>query len=123
MISRVVIVNAGGRMQLSAEAGDYDQTVDFLVRTLTGLKSVTPPERNRAEAKVVTSVEDADMELQHGRVDVLIFMTLGLRHEAERIKTQYPKVKVIVLTGLLPDDEVVLVDKSWLNVDLVRGLL
>jgi len=123
MLTRVIIVKAGGRMSLSADAGDYDSMIEFLERTLNGFKSVTEPEQNCAQATVVNSVEEAESAVEEGRADMLIFLTLGLRHEADRIKKQHPTVKVVVLTGLLPDDEVVLVEKEWMSTQLLRDLL
>ena len=43
--------------------------------------------------------------------------------EAREIKKRNPWMKVVVLTGLLPDDEVVVVDKAWLDQHLCDTLV
>ncbi len=120
-MKRVVIVNAGGRMSSSAEKSDYQPMVDYLVRHISGLTSPSCAGEKAATVQVVTSVAEA-RELIY-RADVMFFMTLGLVQDARRMKAANPNVKVIVLTGLLPEKEVVLVDKGWLCPEVVENLV
>jgi hypothetical protein len=45
----------------------------------------------------------------------VIFVTLGMRYEAKMMKKQHPNVRVVVATGLLPDDEVIIMHRNWLT--------
>ena len=74
-----------------------------------------------ATVEVVNSLDEVK-QLLH-RTDILIFMTLGMRHEAELIKQKNPYIKVIVLTGLLQKDEVILIDKRWVSRELMEDLV
>lgn len=109
-MKRVVIVNAGGRLALSAERGDYDNLVESLQRLINGFES--------CQGEVVNSVEAARGLLD--RTDVVIFVTAGLLGEARRIKQSHSRIRVIVLTGLVPGDEVIILSKLWYTPDLIR---
>lgn len=110
-MKKVVIVNAGGRLSLSAGKGDYDNIVESLLRQIDGFESSN-------HCDVVNSVEAARGLLNI--TDVVIFVTAGLLSEARRIKQSHPRIRVIVLTGLIPEDEVILLSKLWLTPDLIR---
>jgi hypothetical protein len=114
-MKRVVIVNTGGRRLLLAEKGGYDSFVAFLKDRIEGLKE------EKIIVEVVTSVEEA-MKF-FSRMGVLIFITLGMLNEARRIKESHPWLRVIVFTGLLPEDEVILFHKRWLSGDPVQMLV
>ena len=71
---------------------------------------------------VVDSVEAAEQELPG--TNFLVFVTLGMLGVAERIQAKHRRLKVIVLTGLLPDGRVRLIDKRWVATrDGVRNLV
>jgi len=61
---------------------------------------------------VVKSLEELD-NLQEG--DTLVFVTLGMRYKADEIKKKHPKLRVIITTGLLPEDEAIVVQRTWLT--------
>ena len=108
---RIVIVNAGGRLALSAEKGSYDDYVKILHE---GIDSLIEKDENRRHkpVEVVKSTEEIG-ELQDG--DTLIFVTLGMRRQAKMFKNRLPGLHVIVLTGLLPIAEIVIADKDWVR--------
>ena len=111
-MKQVVIVNAGGWGSLSAEKGDYDEFVGYLQRILDAAEEkVRERLEKAAEVHVVRSVKEAlDILDGHG---VLVFMTRGMLGEARRIKARYEKMVVVVLTGLIPSDEVIILSKGW----------
>ncbi len=124
----VVIVNAGGWGGLSAEKGSYDafvetlrEIVDRAERRSSSFSGETT--YRVAEAHVTRSVEEVLKKLDgHG---VLVFVTRGMLGEARRIKREYPNIRVVVLTGDIPDDDVIVVSKRWIlsNEQLERVIL
>lgn len=58
------------------------------------------------------------------RPDVVIFRTCSMLVEARAIKREFPRAKVIVFTGAMPDDEVILVHKRWnIGIDGLRSII
>ena len=117
MIRKVIIVNDGARGWMSSAKGDYDRFVGDLKVRIEALRDRSVPSNPRpyAEVEVTPSTESVRQKLQ--TTDVLIFVTLGKRDEAEAIQKQFPRLKVIVFTGLLPDREVILLPKACANYD------
>ena len=120
-MKNVVIVKAGGRLSLSADKGSYDTIVDSLQRQITGMEKFGHPDEKLATVQVVDSVEAAKQLLD--RAEVMIFVTAGLLYEARSIKEANPRLRVVVLTGLIPEDEVILVAKQWWTPDLIRDVI
>lgn len=122
----VVIVNAGGWGALSAEKGSYDHFVELL-REIVDAATVGVHGRDEkaAEVHVVRSVGEALEQLDGRAVQALVFVTRGMLDEARRIKHQRPKIRVVVLTGNIPDDDVIVVNKLWVlsNAQLKRMIL
>ena len=119
-MKKVVIVNAGDRGDLSVKKGSYD---NFCARLKAMFERVHPrgkPDERVAEVSIVDH-EVGAMPMSPG--DVLIFVSLSMLTEAREIKKRNPWMKVVVLTGLLPDDEVVVVDKDWLDQHLCDTLV
>ena len=123
----VVIVNVVGSTRSESERENYNSFVESLAELLSILEpvslSTSEPTRKLAEVKVVTSLEEAEVEVKEGRADLLIFVTIGLCYEAERIKKEHPELKVVVLTASLPKDQVIYVDKEWVDGDFLATLL
>jgi len=113
-LKRVVIVNAGERMLLSAKKGSYDTYVNAFKRGVDNINEDTK-EKSLAPVEVVKSIKEVKLE----DVDVLIFVSLSMLLEAREIKKKFPHLKIMVATGLLPEGEVVIVDKSWLTPELL----
>ena len=108
-------------MAMSAEKGDYNTFVESLWRMINGLDIPDSKELTVATAQIVHSMEELTPLLDD--TDVLIFVTLGLLHEAEEIKLAHPRLKVIVLTGLLPEDRVILLSKRWVKASIIEDLV
>ena len=124
---RVVIVNVVGSTRSESEREAYDSFVESMADVLSTFESVLLSgflsARKLAEVKVVTSLKEAEVEVKEGRADLLIFVTIGLCYEAERIKKEHPELKVVVLTASLPKDQVIYVDKEWVDGDFLATLL
>lgn len=119
----VVIVNAGAWRDLSAEHGSYDAFVEHLRRTCANVER--EPDgvvRELVQVHVARSVEEALAKLDDK--GVLVFVTRGMLGEARRIKHQHPKIRVVVLTSDVLDDEVLIVDKTLsLTVEQLRRVI
>ena len=53
----------------------------------------------------------------------LVFLSRSMIPAAQKIKAQRPRWDVIVFTGLIPEDEVKVVQKNWLDVNFVKQVL
>ena len=114
---RVLLVNEGSWGSVKRE--EYDTFINSLNRLLekaTEEDYRSGEKRKRAESvAVAASTEEAVEEVKKNHVDVLIFNSRSMIPAAREIKRQYRRLKVIVLTGLIPDDEVILMDKGWIS--------
>ncbi len=63
-----------------------------------------------AEVHVARSINEA-LGILRGN-GILVFVTRGMLGEARRIKHQHPEIRVVVFTGDVPDDEVLIADKT-----------
>jgi hypothetical protein len=106
---RVVIVKQGhwGDMQ----EGEYEALISLLERVV---------ENKGVEVKLAPTFADAQDLLKKEEVSSLVFISRGMLPEARQIKDSYPKLRVVVFTGLVPApgeypfslDGLVLVDKG-----------
>ena len=112
---RVVIVDEG-RWGMAIKK-DYDGVVKAIKWMLErATKKIFGKEGKRAGfVKVVDTTEMVLEMIKSNDVDVLIFNSRSMISEAREIKRKYRHLKVIVLTGLIPDDEIILVDKGWIG--------
>lgn len=117
MTKKVIIVNEGGFGDLSAEKGDYNKMIELITAALEEeQKSLSGAGKEKpVEVTVVKTSNEAEEKMAGNDVDIVVFVTRGMLAKARGIKATYPRVKVVVLTGLLPEDEVVLINKIWLN--------
>lgn len=109
----VAIVNAGGWGDLSAEKGSYDEFAGLVQGILERAerRGFDGAVYKAAEPHVVRNIQEALVKL--GGHGVLVFLTRGMLGEARRIKQQYTEIRVIVFTGLIPADDVIVVSKGW----------
>ncbi len=118
-----MIVNAGGWGDLSAERGSYDSYVEHLSRICANV------DRDGvfcklAHVHVVQSVGEALEKLSGRAVQVLVLVTRGMLGEARRIKLQHPKIRMVVFTSDVPDDEVLIADKTLgLTIEQLRRVI
>ena len=79
------------------------------------------PDEKVAVVTVVNSVES--MRALLCETDLVVFVTAGMLGEADRVKEQHPRIKVVVMTGLIPRDRVIILDSGWATKELVKTLL
>lgn len=115
-MQRVIIVKEGEWGMLSTEKGDYDAWLGILQRAVEDAvaESLDGKKLKMATVEVVDTLNEALEKLRNGRIDAIVFNSRGMLDQARKIKREHRNTKVIVFTGLIPDDEVILVDKGWL---------
>jgi len=123
---RVVIVAQGSFGIM--EDRDYDiwmQTMVRLIGTLRRTDRDTKQEVPAAIVEVVPTVDALHEKLRDfPRPSVVIFRTRDMIPEARALRRENHDVRVIVFTGLIPDDEVVIVSKAWaLSGDALRSVI
>lgn len=73
--------------------------------------------RRAAEVRVVATANEAEKIIKtaplNERIGVVIFISRGMERIAEKLAATYPKTKVIVFTGLIPEGKVIWVSKAW----------
>ena len=105
-MKRVIFVNAGGHMSLSAKAGSYVNMIDSLKDGL---------EISGHEVSVVNSLAEVTVKAFDKEADCVIFVTTGMLETARKFKAHYPELNVIVLVGEHPRNEVVVLSKMSLS--------
>ncbi len=110
-MTKVAIVNAWGLSLLNASEENYD----ILARSIQDLLEREKDSRDEsaAEVRVVATTADA-LKWVEGR-GTIVYVTRGKSREAKRTAEGNPKLKVLVLTGLLPEGEVIFVPKRLLD--------
>ena len=121
---RVLIVRAGGWDKVSAEAGDYDPLIEMIkaqVREITKNVPAMP-----VEVVVAGNIDEAD-KIMFADFYAVIFLTRSMMAKAREMKAifrqRHRNTKVIVLTGLMPEEDVIIVHKDWLTYDLINSIL
>ncbi len=117
---KVIFVNTGGWGDLSASKGDYDSIIALFSRELekmTQPASVGSGREKVATAITVKSTDEAIQMMQKQDIDSLIFLSRGMISKAREVKKSHPRIRVVVFTGLIPDDEVIIADKGWISSD------
>lgn len=122
-MKKVIIVNAGGFLGRSAEAGDYDNYVATLKDVLE--TSHSPEEKQKAaEVEVVSSGEQVMTKIETEAIDVLVFVSRSMLRKAEEIQAAHPRLKVVLFTGAFPERQVIVIDKGWMmGNDAIRNLI
>jgi hypothetical protein len=121
MKRNVVLVKQGGWGQVTKS--EYDDFINFLKRQIEKnyAKGTTHDEINFEIVDDLASIEDRLSTLND--IDTLIFISRSEIDNARKIKKQYSHIKnVIVLTGLIPDEEILIIEKTWLSEELLRRL-
>jgi len=120
MKRRVVLINEGSWGSVSPES--YRRLLESIRNSMKMLKS--PDGKNDLAEAEICELKEAEKKIKEGEtVDFLIFNSRGMLDVARRIKKEYPRLKVVVLTGLLPEEEVILIDKNWISGEFLQNLL
>lgn len=122
---KVLIVNDGGWMTLSAEKGSYDNWVETIQASLSRLLEKNGHSTNTYSMEVVDAkgVQEHLSRRDLGGVTAIIFVTRGMLDEAKRIVARHGrKVRVIVITADPPLEPIIL-GKTWLSMDMVAEIV
>ncbi|OGZ33325.1 MAG: hypothetical protein A3I88_00145 [Candidatus Portnoybacteria bacterium RIFCSPLOWO2_12_FULL_39_9] len=110
-MKKVVIVREGQWGLVKKES--YEEFIEILKEILE--KAVSPDGKEKiAEVEVVETSAEALLKLRMGGIDTLIFISRDKLAEARQIKKVHRRLKVVLFTGLIPEEEIILVDKGWL---------
>lgn len=107
---------------------DYEESAESLRQLIEGLEV---EQNDKAEKLAIVDIVDTQAAVKkilresplNEAVDILIFLSRGAISEARAIKRQYKHLRVVVLTGLIPEDEVVILSKSWTRVGFLKDLI
>lgn len=112
MPKRVLIVAEGHW----GEVRDYRDMIESYRRILAAAE-VTKFSGNGTEkeaiVEVVETAKEAEREINCGGIYAIIFISRGMEMFAEKFAATYPKIKVVVFTGLIPYGKVIWIDKMW----------
>ncbi|MFC1598611.1 hypothetical protein ACFL2U_01185 [Patescibacteria group bacterium] len=122
MKKNVVLVRQGGWGQVTKP--EYHKFGEFLRRQVEKLNA-KKSEQDQINFEIVDDIEAINDRLHTlNDIDTLIFISRSEIDNARKIKKQYSHIEnVIVLTGLIPDDEILIIEKTWLTEDLLKQLL
>ena len=115
---RVVIVSEGEWGKVTPL--EYEEQVQQFARTFERATGYTFSSSSRTEllaesVQVVATAKEASELVRANTVDVVVFISRSMISEARELKKARPRLKVVVLTGLIPDDEIIFVDKTWIG--------
>lgn len=114
MLKNVIIVKEGEYGLMKQSKGDYDDLIASLKRTL----------KEWAEVEVVETTEKAENSIVKKGADSVIFVSRGTLPKAQAIRKKFPEINVFLFTGLVPNDEVILLSKTWgLSPDAIREII
>lgn len=114
-MKKVVIVREGGWGDLDSKKGSYDTYIAFLKRTIESAEEKDIPTGKMQKVAEVEIIDDLAMVSARlsGSIDTLIFLSRGMLYSARKIKETHPQLKIVVFTGLIPDEEIIIIDKGW----------
>ena len=64
-----------------------------------------------AQVSIVSDRQEVEEHMKSGQVDVLFCLSADELDWARKMKAAYKNIKIVVLTALVPDEEVILADK------------
>ena len=118
----VVIVREGTWGRLTQEDKDRDVAMHKRVLETPIFRFRIPgllpkgKEEQRADVEIVATTDDARKRLAtHPKVDVVFFDSAVNIPAARALKLEYPKLTVVVLTGMIPKEEVLILNRDWFN--------
>src|SRR6266852_830778 len=118
----VIIVNAGGHMQLSADQGSYDGLVESYAEILEAENS-DEPDGDKVEVKVARSIGEASVLAKDAPINVdvrVIFLTRGMIDDAKRLNKEQPRIRVILFTGDMPKGEPIVLPKDIGSAEVIK---
>lgn len=127
-IQKVFIVNEGEWGDARHARGDYDAWVRTLESVLARSEKKAPGSsqvERRTDVEVVSRWRDGLAKAKpYVPNATLVFISRGMLSEAEQAKKEVPHLKVVLFTGLFPEDRVIVVPKSpALSLDMIRAII
>ncbi|MDO8436179.1 MAG: hypothetical protein Q7S82_02220 [bacterium] len=114
-MKKVVIVTEGEWGGMSHLKGDYDPFIQRIQKIIENAETtnIFGKKEKSATIELVETFKDALAKVENGRVDVLVFISRGMLSHARLLsKTNLRKIKIVLFTELVPDDEVIIVEKG-----------
>ncbi|MDO8424364.1 MAG: hypothetical protein Q7S70_00310 [bacterium] len=115
---RVLIVQEGQWGSVPKE--NYLEIVEMYKRVLEEAEESCGSEgkkQKEAEVTIVATASDAERIIKgaplNTEVNAVVFVSRDMEDVAEILAATYPKLRVVVFTGLIPDGKVVWVSKAW----------
>ncbi len=68
------------------------------------------------------TVEEALEKFNVGGSGSLIFLSRSEASRAEEIAAQYPRLQVVLFTGLIPEGKVIYISKAWFSRELLWAI-
>ncbi len=116
---KIVIVNEGQWGWGVEDERSYDNLVEIFTLALRKAEKKSPGTKKIekiADVRLVGGADDALKMLKNGfGIDCLIFNSRSMISMAREIKKDYPRVKILVFTELIPDNEIVILNKAWVT--------
>ena len=113
MIPTVLIVKEGQWGQATPD--DYERQVKYLQETLEA--EVPAPHggmQKAADVEIFATAKEAEHRIQTGTgVSAVVFVTRDMEKVAEEMAARYPRMRVVVWTGFIPDGKVIWIGKHW----------
>lgn len=124
MRKRVVFVRQGvwGSMDQAGE-DQFRVMIETWVRGVITKDLDTGKEAAAAEVETVEDVAAARERLSRGGVDVLVLNSRSQISAARELNHTFPHVRIVVMTGLLPKEEIIIADKGWLTEEGIRHII
>jgi hypothetical protein len=69
--------------------------------------------KGELKIEIVSELDGVWNRLYDG--DVLVFLSRALIQSARETKHNHPNVRVVVITGLIPEEEVIILSSEWLG--------
>ena len=110
--TKVAIVKAGEWGDLRQGKGDYDSVIERLEVALREAKRAIDSQPAAAVQVVQSTQEALSWVMGSGTI---VYISRGMIREAEKVAAEHLSVRVVLLTGLLPEGRVVFVNKTWIS--------
>ena len=124
-MKRVLIVKEGQWGDMKPE--EYQPLINYFQQTLEKAELPSLYQEGRkektVEVRIIETAQDAEKILKTEGADAVLFISRGMEFTAERLATLYPRTRVIVFTGLIPERKVIWINKIWLNPELIENVV
>ena len=123
-MEKVLIVREG--QWGSVEKETYEVFIQTVQEAIQEVETTRHGEKEKAaEVVLVESAEMAKVMIKTREIAAVVFISRGMELQAERLAQKYPRTRVVVFTGLIPEGKVRWIDKGWIpsKRDIARFVL